>query len=290
MDFKDIDRVVYLGPQASFCEMAKDFYVNKFNILSYSDALPTIKQVIDYVDNNPNTLAVLPVENSIEGTVRESLDNLMSTKNPNIKILSETVLPINYCLLSRTTELYSITGVITTPQSLAQCQNFINNELPRNLNIIETASISESAKMLEAYNLTYASIGNEKTAEIYNLNILKSNINDDKTNQTRFILIGDLETKVTGHDKTTIAFSCKNKPGALLKILNIFMQNGINLSYISSRPSKHQFSEYIFIVNFDGHYKNPKFLSAIEEVKRYTTIFRFLGSYEKCKINTESLV
>lgn len=290
MNLKDVDRIVYLGPQASFCDMAKDFYVNKYNIASYTEPLTTIKQVIDYVDDNPNTLAVLPVENSIEGTVRESLDNLMMTKNPNIKILSETVMPVNYCLLSRTTELYSITGIISTPQASAQCQEFINNELPRNLNVIEASTAAEAARMLQNYNLTYASIGSEKTAEVYNLNILKPFINDDKTNQTRFILIGDFETEVTPHDKTTLAFACENKPGALLKILSIFTQNNINLSYISSRPSKHKFGDYIFIVNFDGNYKNPKFMAAIKEVKLHTTFFRFLGSYERCKINSEIMV
>lgn len=287
MDFKDIQRIVYLGPQASFSEMAKDYFVNRFNISAYPEPLTTIKQVVDFVNDNPNVLGVLPVENSIEGTVRESLDTLMMTKNPNIKILAQMVLPIHHCLLSRTTEFYSITGVISHPQALAQCRNFIDRELPRNINIIEAASTAEAARMLERYNLTYSAIGSEKTAEVYNLNILRHNINDDKSNQTRFVLIGDFETEITGNDRTSLAFSTKNEPGALLKILNIFMENNINLSYISSRPAKNKFGDYIFIVNFEGHYKNKKLMSAIEKVKNESIFFRFLGSYEKCVSTNE---
>lgn len=287
MDLKDVEKIVYLGPQASFTEIAKDCFANKYNIYAYAEQLPTIRQVVDYVDKNSNTLGVLPVENSIEGTNRESLDNLMLTQNPNIKILSEIVLPINYCLLSKTTELYSITGIIADPQTLSKCQNYITNEMPRNLNIIEAATLSEASRLLDSYNITYSSIGSEKAAEVYNLNILNNNINDDKTNKTRFILIGDFETEITAHDKTSLAFSTENKPGALLEVLNIFMKNDINLSYISSRPSKNHFGEYIFIVNFDGHYKNPKLISSIKEVKTHTTFFRFLGSYNKNKISND---
>ncbi len=207
----------------------------------------------------------------------------MFTKNPNVNILSEFFMPINHCLLARTTEFSSITGIISHPQALAQCQDFIHNEMPFNVNIIEASSTAEAARNLQNYNLTYAAIGSEKTAETYNLNILKRNINDDKTNQTRFVLIGDFETKTTGHDKTSLAFSTENKPGALLKVLEIFMKNNINLSYIASRPSKQKFGEYIFIVNFDGHVHSPNILKTIQEIRENTTFIRYLGSYEKSK-------
>ena len=283
MNFEHIEKIAYLGPQASFTEMAKDYFCEKFDIRAYAEPLQTIRQVVEFVDNNPNTLGVLAVENSIEGTVRETLDNLMITKNPNIRILAEYFMPINHCLLSRTTEFYSITGVISHPQALAQCQNFIHSEMPYNVNIIEAPSTAEAARSLQNYNLTYSAIGSQKTAEIYNLNILKENINDDKTNQTRFILIGDCETSKTDNDKTSIAFATENKPGALLKVLNIFMENDINLSHIASRPSKHQFGEYIFIVNFDGHIQDKKIMDTLKKIKENTTYMRYFGSYKKSK-------
>jgi prephenate dehydratase len=190
-------------------------------------------------------------------------------------------MPIKHCLISRTTELYSITGVISHPQALAQCQNFIHSELPMQLNIIEVASTAEAARKLQEFNLTYAAIGSEKTAEIYNLNILKGNINDDPDNKTRFALIGDFETPKTQNDNTTLAFSTENKPGALLEILQIFHDFGINLSYIDSRPSKTQFGEYTFFVDFDGHVSEELVKNTLEEVQKHTKYFRVVGSYER---------
>ena len=282
LNFENVKTIAYLGPQSSFCEMAKDSFCEKFEINAYQQPFETIKEVVEYVDNNPETLGVLAVENSIDGTVRETLDCLIQTKNPNIKIISEYYLPVNYCLLSRTTEFYSITGIISPPELLGKCKSFIKNELPFNVNIIESSSVPEAARNLQGYNLTYASIGTEKTAEIFNLNILKENINDDKSNQMRFILFGDFETKETGSDKTSIAFSTENKPGALLNILEIFMHNKINLSYIASHPSKN-FGEYIMTVSLDGHIHNPKILNTLREVKSKVPYMRFLGSYKKGK-------
>ena len=281
LKLEHIKEAAYLGPEASFSEMAKDKFCEKYQINPYPRPQKTIRQVIEYVTETPEAIGVLPVENSIEGTVRESLDTLMLCDNPNIKILAEIVMPIRHCLLSRTTEFYSITGVISHPQALAQCQNFIHDELPRNLNIIESTSTAEAARSLANYNLTYAAIGSEKTAEVYNLNILKENINDDKSNQTRFVLIGEYDTEKTGRDKTSIAFSTDNRPGALLEVLNIFYKNNINLTYISSRPSKQKFGEYIFVVNFDGHIRSQKILNTLSEVKEKTTYMKFFGSYEK---------
>lgn len=281
MDFSKVEKIAYLGPQASFSEMAADIFRTRYEINPEPALMKTIRQVIEYVDENPNVLGVIPLENSIEGSVREALDHLMVTINPNIRILSQTIMPIRHCLLSRTTEFYSITGVISHPQALAQCQDFIHDEMPRNLNLIEATSTAEAARSLANYNLTYAAIGSEKTAEVYNLNILKENINDDKSNQTRFVLIGDFETDETGSDKTSLVFATENKPGALLEILHIFYQNDINLSYIVSRPSKIKFGDYNFIVNFDGHIKNPKIHETLKEIKQKTTFMRFFGSYAK---------
>lgn len=281
MNLENVEKIAYLGPNASFSEMAKDIFCAKYKINAAPEPLTTIRQVIEFVDENPQTLGVLPVENSIEGAVRESLDNLIHTNNKNICILSQIIMPIKHCLLSKTTEFYSITGVISHPQALAQCQDFIHNELPRNLNIIESASTAEAARSLANYNLTYAAIGSEKTAEAYRLNILKENINDDKSNQTRFVLIGDFETPITGNDKTSLIFATENKPGALLDILHIFYNNNINLSYIASRPSKIKFGDYNFIVNFDGHINEKQIEETVKEVESKSTFMRFLGSYEK---------
>lgn len=279
-NFDNIEYIAYLGPAGSYTEMAADYFADKYNLQGRPVEQKTIRQVAEFVDDNPNTLGVLPVENSIEGAVRETLDNLIKLKNPNIKILSEVIMPIEHCLLARTTEFYSITGgIISHPQALAQCQNFIHTEMPYRIETIESSSTAEAARSLANYNLTYAAIGSKKTASLYRLNILRENINDDKSNCTRFILIGDCESTFVKGMQSSLAFSTENKPGALLDVLEIFRNNNINLSYISSRPSKHKFGEYIFIVNFDGHTSTNQILKTVEEMKKKTTFLRFLGSY-----------
>ena len=278
---QNVEKIAYLGPGGSYTEMAKDIFCEKYNLNACQCPSRTIKSVLEYIDENPNSVGILPVENSIEGAVRETIDNLIRTNNSNIRILSEFVMPIGHCLLSRTTEISSISNIISHPQALAQCQNFIHNEMPRQLNIIEVASTAEAARSLQEYNLTYAAIGSPKTADIYNLNILKDNINDDADNKTRFAIIGDFDTPKTENDNTTLAFSTENKPGALLNILQIFHDYCINLSYIDSRPSKTKFGEYTFFVDFDGHVSDPTITKAIEEVKIHTQYFRLVGSYER---------
>ncbi|MBD5403120.1 ACT domain-containing protein [bacterium] len=279
-NFDSVKNIAYLEPQYSFSEMAKDEFCRMHKLNCFTTPMTTIKQIVDYVAQNPDTVGVLPIENTLDGTIRESLDYLMTSQNPNIRIISELILPIEYCLLSKTTEFYSITGLIATPRLIGKCHEFIQNELPRNLNLIEAPTMLESAYDLRNHNLTYASIGNRKIAESCMLNILKENIHDDKNNKTRYVLIGDIETNPTGRDKTTIAFRTNNSPGALLEILKVFLEHDINLSYISSRPSKIEPDEYIFIINFDGHLQNSNMLQAINEIKPKTSFFRYLGSYK----------
>ena len=283
LNFENVTNVAYLGPQASFTEIAADYFCQKFKINAYERPCETIKEVVEFVENNPDTLGVLPMENSVEGTNRETLDALLNAKNPNIKILSEHYMPISYCLLSRTTEFYSITGLIATPKHMIKCKSFIKDEMPFNLNIIEAGGMPEAARSLQGYNLTYASIGNKKVAEVFNLNVLKENINDDKTSQTRFILFGDFETEETGNDKTSITFSTENKPGALYNILNILMKNNINISYIASHTPNKQFGEYMITVTFDGHVSNSEIFNALREIKNNTKYMKFLGSYKRSK-------
>lgn len=278
---ENVDTIAYLGPGGSYCEMAKDLFCEKYELSLRQEPMNTIRRVLEFVDENPNSIGVLPIENSIEGAVRETIDNLIRTKNTNIRILSEFVMPIEHCLLSKTTELYSISGVISHPQALAQCQTFIHNELPMNLNIIQAASTAEAARSLSNYNLTYSAIGSRKTAEVYNLNILKENINDDPDNKTRFALIGDFETVKSQNDNTTLAFSTENKPGALLEVLQIFHDFGINLSYIDSRPSKIKFGEYTFFVDFDGHISDENITHMLAKVQEKTQYYRVVGSYER---------
>lgn len=281
----DVKEIVFLGPAGSYSEMAKDKFCKMYDLRVQETPLKTISQVIEYVDKSENVVGVIPVENSIEGSVRESIDKMFRTEHENLWYLSETIVPIRHCLLSRVTELYSITGLISHPQAIGQCLNFIHEKLTSNLNVIHATSTAEAARMLDDYNMTYAAIGSEKTAELYNLHIIERNINDDPTNQTRFVLIGKCNTPNTGNDKTSLAFSTENKSGALLEILEIFKEYDINLTYIDSRPSKTDFGEYTFLVDFDGHISEDIIAKATKKVEDYSTSFRIIGSYQKAHAN-----
>ena len=278
-NFENIKNIAYLEPETSFSAMAVDEFCAMYKMGCFTTPLTTIKQIVDYVETNPDTLGVLPVENTLDGTIREALDCLLLSKNPNLRIIAEIIMPVEYCLLSRTTEIYSISNLIATPRMISKCQNFINNDLPMHHQIIEAPSMQEASNDLRNYNLTYASIGNRKIAEYNMLNILKENIHDDKNNKTRYILIGDMETEPTGKDKTTVAFRTNHTPGALLKILSVFLENKINLTYIASQPSSTDPNEYTFIVSFDGHVQGTNMMQAIRDIKPKTSFFRYLGSY-----------
>ena len=278
---ENIKTIAYLGTSGSFTEMAKDYFCVKYNLDAYQMPFRTIKEIISYVENDKDAVGVIPVENAKVGIIRETNDNLIKSSNENIKILSEAILPANNCLLSKNSEIYNITGLIAPAPAIARCQEYIKTQLPMHLNIINTADTEEAARLLNSYNLTYAIIGTEKTAEIYNLNILNPNINNDKDNHTKFIMIGNFETEPTEHSISSIAISLADVPGALFDIVKEFAERKINITYIHATPSKLEANEYILYLDFAGHIKEENILSAIENVKKHTKYFRFMGSYER---------
>ena len=170
--FNDYNEVVCLGTGGSYSEIAKDGFFKAYDLYLYQRSFQSIKECIDYVDENCNAVAIIPIETTSKGIIRETIDNLIQTKNQNIKILAETVVPVNDCILSKTTEFYSISGLIANPNAIAKCKTFIKDEMPRQLNIVMAENMDESARLLNNYNLTYSIIGTTKTASLYNLNIL----------------------------------------------------------------------------------------------------------------------
>lgn len=274
-----IGKLYYLGPDGSYTNMALELFVSVFNIKPQDQvALKTIKSVIKAVDENKDSYGVIPIENSIEGIVREAIDNLIRVEDIDLKIMGEVVLPINHCLLSKSTDKSTIKTVISYTQGLAQCLNYLDEKLP-NVNILEESSTSAAAQRVSHLDETYAAISSEMAAKFYNLNILDRPINDEKDNKTRFLLIGRFNSKPTGEDKTSIAFSTKNEAGALFKVLNAFNKRNINLLYIDSRPSKKNLGEYMFFIDFEGHILDKKINEALNEVKSLTSFYRFNGSF-----------
>ena len=277
--FNDFNEVVCLGMGGSYSEIAKDKLFKTYDLYLYQRSLSTIKDCIDYVDENANAVAILPIETTYKGIIRETLDNLITTKNQNIQILAETIIPVNDCILSKTTEFYSVTGLIANPNALSKCKTFIKDEMPRQLNVVIAESMDESARLLSNYNLTYSIIGTQKTAEIYNLNVLKEHIEDSKNNNRRFIVIGDGQTSPTGHDKTSIVLFLADRQGALLDIVQIFVKYHINITQISSKMIDNNSDEQAVFIDFDGHKDDEIIQNLIKDLEPRSKAIRVIGSY-----------
>ena len=280
-DSKKIKTIAYLGTGGSFTEIAKDYFCEKYDLNAYQMPFRTIKEVIDYVQSDGDSVGIMPMENTNEGIIRETNDNLINSLNDNIRILAEAVLPANNCLLSKNSEIYNISGLIAPAPAISRCRDYIKNELPMHLNLIHTSDTEEAARLLNSYNLTYSIIGTKKTAEIYNLNILNDNINDDKDNHTKFIMVGDFETEPTKNSTSSIAISLADVPGTLFNILKELADKQINITYIHATPSKLEDNEYILFLDINGHIKEPHIKEAIDNIKQHTKYFRFMGSYER---------
>lgn len=279
------NEIYFLGPKTSYTDFAKEQFIKTFNLDGYIEKpMRTITAVISEMNNweNKKNLAVLPIENSIEGTVKETIDNLSKINDSNVKILGETVVSIEHCLITYAKDFSQIKKIISHPQALSQCYDYIYSKFKDNIILETESSTANAVRGLTEDNPTIAAIGNKFSADYYDKPILDININDEKFNQTRFILIGYPEKQcITNNDKTSITFSTENKSGALCDILTILKNNNINMTYISSRPSRKSLGEYTFYIDFDGHILEDKISKTMFKVLQHVKTFKHLGSYPK---------
>ena len=281
LDTTKIKKLLFLGPKGSYSDFAKDKFIKAFGLNCVNTNLKSIFGIIKALkdENSEDIVAVIQIENSIEGIVRETLDNLSSLKKEEIKILAETTMNVNHSLISFADKKSDIKIIRSHPQALAQCKQYFQANFPESL--IEEATLSTSAgiKSLKPDDKNIAAIGSVECANLYNVPVLEENINDETNNQTRFILLGKFQTQSTGNDKTSITFSTENKAGALSKILTILDSHNINMSYIDSRPSKKELGEYVFYIDFEGHVDDIKVQRAFDEMKSFVKMFYIIGSY-----------
>jgi prephenate dehydratase len=279
--------ILFLGPEGSYSHIAKDKTIELLGLEGIKPVvMHSFPDIIAAVDENMEAIAVIPIENSIEGVVRETVDRIIRTKN-DVRIFQEIIIPVSNCLMSKSGELNKVKYIVSHPQPLAQCANYTRNlsqKLGLHIKYITSSSTSEAARSLSDFDDSYAAIANEKAAEIYNLKIIEKNINDEPDNKTRFICIGHEYPSKTGNDKTSIAFTTHNKPGELVEILLIFKEHNLNMSYIDSRPSRKNLGEYTFYVDIDGHVEDVNLGNALKKIKSRLTFYRLIGSYPKYSI------
>lgn len=274
------ENIYYLGPDGSNVQNAMFHFLELCDI-NVKNQIPkkTIKSVLESLIQDENSLCILPIENSIEGIVRETIDNLLKIKGNTIKIRGEISASIKHLLLSKSKDISSITKIISHPQALAQCSEYLYKNF-KDAQIKDVSSTSYAAQKTAAENdETLAAIANETCAKLFNLNILSDDINDEKDNKTRFYILSGQEIPGTEHGKTSIILSTPNKPGALCEVLKIFLKHNINLTYIDSRPSKKKLGEYVFFIEMDGFCNAETIQAALNELNKYVDFLKILGSY-----------
>lgn len=277
--FENINEIICLGQGGSNSEIALDKFYQHYNISAYKRSFPTISECIQYVEQNPNAVAIIPIENNVEGIIPETCKELSSQNYNNIKILAQTTIPVHNCLLSKTTEFYSISGLIAHPKAIAHCQNFVKNEMPYNLNIVLAEDMADAAGLLNRHNLTYAMIGTPKTAEIYNLNILRQDIDNHNDLNMRFVVVGNCDTEITGKDITSIVLYLNDRKGALLDMVKVFVKYDTNITHINSKMQEGHADKQAVFIDFEGHIKNIETQQLIEELKPFADEIKFSGSY-----------
>src|SRR6266446_2134789 len=262
--------VAYLGPEATFTHQAA---IRRFGSSLHYSPQKTITEVFSEVSKNRADYGVVPVENSTEGVVTHTLDMFVDS---DLKIVSQIVLPVQHCLLSRRRRA-QIKKLFAHPQALAQCRAWVQNHLPR-VEIIETSSNARSAEFA-AREKESAAIAGVLAAEKYGLPVLEYDIQDNAANATRFLVLGRQCSPPTGKDRTSVMFSIMDRVGALYHALSPFRRCRINMTKIESRPSKRKAWEYFFFVDCDGHMSDRKVAKALALLGEQCSYAKVLGSY-----------
>lgn len=268
-------KVAFLGPAGTFCEQAaRRYFSNKPVTFT---GRPSIQDVFRSVEWNEAKYGVVPVENSLEGSVNVTLDMLLDT---DIKICGEIGERISHSLISNPgAKIESIEKLFSHPQAVAQCRKFIEANLPE-VKIVESSSTAKAVVKVKGQKKSVA-IGTVLSAKIYGMEILARGIEDAPYNYTRFFVLSSEDAELTGEDKTSIVFSVPHVSGSLHRTLGIFSKRGINLTKIESRPARRGSWEYVFYCDFKGHRLKKPCIEVLEELEKNCAFLKTLGSYPK---------
>lgn len=264
--------IAFLGPAGTYThEAAIEMFGHSASFLP----CVTVRDVFEEVVHGGVTYAVAPIENSIEGSVRETLDLLMTS---SIGVCREVSLRVSHALMNLTGRIEDIRQVISHPQALAQCRRWLANKLP-GIPLRETSSTAKAAEQAMENEGT-AAIASERLCIRLGLQIIRRGIQDSPENITRFFALGRAKPVPTGNDKTSIVFWTENKPGALHRILTEFAEHGINLSRIESRPDRGAVPwKYAFFVDLEGHRDDVEVATCLKEIADKRTMVKVLGSF-----------
>jgi len=272
-------KIAYLGPSGTFTEEALDKFIKdpgQVRKISY----PTVADVIRSVGRGEVDEGLVPMENSIEGSVNITQDIL--TFESEAKIIGEVTIPVRHSLIGKgKIKLDNIKKVISHPHATAQCRKFLSTNL-KGAEVIAANSTAEAVKILKKESDDVAAIGTKTSAKIYGLEIIESEIEDNKDNKTRFVFIGNSIQQKTGNDRTSmVCFLKDDQPGGLYNILKEFACRKINLTRLESRPAKKNLGDYVFMIDLEGHLHDRNIFEAIEALRKNVYLVKILGSYPK---------
>jgi chorismate mutase/prephenate dehydratase len=268
-------KVAFLGPEGTFTQTA---VLTHFGHSVRALPLASIDEVFHEVESANADFGVVPIENSTEGTVNHTLDRFLSSP---LKICGEVELRIHQFLMGRMTSLERIARVCSHQQSLAQCRSWLQDHLPE-VERISVASNAEAARRARDEDGT-AAIAGQTAAEVYNLEVLATDIEDRPDNTTRFLVLGRKLFAPSGEDRTTLLVSVSHgqAPGALFRLLEPLARHRVSMTRIESRPSRRRKWDYVFFIDLEGHCADKPVAQALAALKRRASLFRILGSYPR---------
>ncbi len=268
-------KVGYLGPEGTFTQAA---VLRHFGHSVHALPLSSIDEVFHEVESGHADFGVVPIENSTEGTVNNTLDRFLTSP---LKICGEVELRIHQFLMGKMAGLEGVKRICSHPQSLAQCRGWLHEHL-LGIEQIPVASNAEAARRARDEAGT-AAIAGDTAAEVYGLNLLAREIEDRADNSTRFFVIGRKLFAASGTDRTTLLVSAArtDAPGALHRLLSPLAHAGLSLTRIESRPSRKRKWDYVFFIDLEGHVDEPKVARALAQLKKHASLFRVLGSYPR---------
>ncbi len=266
-------KVAFLGPKATFSHLAT---MQQFGLSAELIPMKSIPAVFEEVEKGRALYGVVPVENSTEGVVSHTLDMFVES---GLQITAEIMLEVHHDLLSRTGRIEDVKKVYSHAQPIAQCRQWLDENLP-GVPTVDVASTAVAAQIVSD-DYTSAAIASELAASLYDLKVVRSRIEDQVNNFTRFLIISRKACDRSGNDKTSVLFSVKDEAGILYRMLEPFASRGINLSKIESRPFKKKAWEYVFFLDFFGHFSDPEVQAALEDLKPCCQFVKILGSYPR---------